>query len=113
MENKVIKILVVSDRHGNTYLLDELYKKYPNFDYYLHAGDSCDIRENLGMFITCKGNNDRYITNDQVVLKVGSHNLYMMHGHKMFLFEKNIIARSNMFNCDIFIHGHTHKPYYT
>lgn len=106
------KILVVSDSHGKTDILDRLYKMYPDCDYYLHAGDSCDLKENLGVFLTVKGNNDRYITNDQMVLKVGSHNIYMTHGHKMFLFEKNIIARSNNFGCDIFIHGHTHKPYY-
>lgn len=108
----VKQILIVSDNHGDKEVLDKLLKIYPNCTLYLHAGDSEDLQTNLYPFLTVKGNNDYYIDNLYRIIKVDKHSIFMVHGHRNFLSDEvmSLTARNN--NCDIFVHGHIHRPYY-
>ena len=106
------KVLIVSDDHGHDQKLENLLKKYPNFDVYLHAGDSQNFQSNIYPFLTVKGNNDYYIDNAYRIIKVGSHSIYMVHGHRNFLSDEVMAQCARNNGCDIFVHGHIHRPYY-
>ena len=47
-----MKILLVSDSHGDYSSLDRLYKMYPEMDLYLHAGDSEQDEFSIKPFIS-------------------------------------------------------------
>mgnify|MGYP003297992236 CR=1 FL=1 len=55
-----MKILLVSDTHGNNEALDKILKIHPDMDLYLHLGDSESTPELLRPFVTVKGNCDFY-----------------------------------------------------
>ena len=55
-----MKILLVSDTHGNNVALDALVKKYPNMDLYLHCGDSESDEYSIYPFRSVKGNCDYF-----------------------------------------------------
>ncbi|MGN1296078.1 MAG: YfcE family phosphodiesterase [Bacilli bacterium] len=106
------KILVVSDDHGHREYLEMLVQKYPNFDYYLHAGDSEEYEQNLYPFISVKGNNDYYMDKLTRIITIDNHRIFLTHGHRTFLSKNVMISTCKNNNCDIYIHGHTHRPYY-
>ena len=98
-----MKILLVSDSHGDYGSLDRLYKMYPNMDLYLHAGDSEQDEWSLKPFISVRGNCDHYYDFPNYLLipsPVG--NIYVQHTPHV---SKSVI---NEHNVKIVIHGHTH-----
>ena len=54
----MIKLLVVSDSHLDTILLNKVYLKHQNCDYFLHLGDSCLPSYALNNFSSVLGNCD-------------------------------------------------------
>lgn len=106
------QIIVVSDSHGNNYLLKKIYQTYPNADAYLHLGDSEDYEANLYPFVTVKGNNDYYVEDEYRIIHIGNLNIYMTHGHKMYLSKDNMVMKAKKNHCNVFLFGHTHKPFY-
>lgn len=98
-----MKILLVSDSHGNDQILQDLYRQYPKMDLYLHAGDSSLDIEMIWPFISVKGNCDYYPFDDKYRLytPIG----YLLMKHKPFFTADEI--KDNK----ILIHGHTHKAY--
>lgn len=106
------KILVVSDTHGDNSKLEKLLLKYPDCYMYIHAGDSQTYESQIYPFITVKGNNDYYIDKLYRVIRLDGHGIYLTHGHKNYLSDEVISGCCRNNSCDIFIHGHIHKPYY-
>lgn len=99
-----MKILLVSDTHGNDEILEKLHNQHPDCDLYLHAGDSQSNPYAIRPFIAIKGNCD-YDVNFLPCLQLGTPygNLYMQHYP---YFKDEIINNSKI---KIFIHGHTHQ----
>ena len=98
-----MKILLVSDSHGNYEALERLYKMYLNMDLYLHAGDSEQDEWSLKPFISVRGNCDHYYDfQNFLVIPSPYGNIYVQH--------TPFISRSliNEHNAKIVIHGHTH-----
>lgn len=99
-----MKILVVSDSHGNVEDLDRLYKIYPKMDLYLHLGDSeCDEFQ-ITPFISVRGNCDYFSDfREQIIIPTPMGFLLAQH-HPListkFLQEKQI---------KFFLSGHTHR----
>lgn len=106
------KIIVTSDSHGDTYLLKQIASKHNDAIAYLHAGDSLDFEANLYPFVTIKGNNDYYISQESKTINIEPLRIYMTHGHKMYLKEENMVAKAKQLDCNMFIYGHTHVPFY-
>lgn len=106
------KIIVTSDSHCDTYALKEIAKIHPDAIAYLHAGDSQDYEVNLYPFVTVKGNNDFYVSTESRILNIENLRIYLTHGHKMYLSIENIVAKAKQADCNMFIHGHTHTPFY-
>ncbi len=113
MNNKLsYNILVVSDTHGTKGFIEKLINKYPNYQLYLHAGDSELTSEELYPFETVKGNCDYYISNRIRLIKANNINILMFHGDKFLLEEDMLVAYAKNYDAKIIIHGHTHIPFY-
>lgn len=105
-----MKIIVVSDSHGNTEILDKIVSKHKDADYFLHAGDSSLPADLLHPYITVKGNCDYYKHERKRVIDVGEFKIFITHGH---LYSKNKLLKSGKENdCKIVIYGHTHITNY-
>ena len=96
-----MKILVVSDSHGNDGLLMDLYHQYPNMDLYLHAGDSQSSSMAIYPFDSVEGNCDFY--NFDLRRKIYTPKGYLLMKHYPSISDKE---SEDIF---LFIHGHTHK----
>ena len=98
-----MKILLVSDSHGDYESLDLLAKKYPNMDLYLHAGDSEQDEFSIKPFISVRGNCDHYYDfPNYLVIPSPAGNIYVQHTPYI---SKSVISEHN---AKIVIHGHTH-----
>ena len=98
-----MKILLVSDSHGDYEILNRLYNMYPNMDLYLHAGDSEQDEWSLKPFISVRGNCDHYYDfPNYLVIPSPKGNIYVQHTP---FISKSLI---NEHNAKIVIHGHTH-----
>ena len=98
-----MKILLVSDSHGDYESLERLYNLYPKMDLYLHAGDSEQDEFSLKPFISVRGNCDHYYDfQNCLVIPSPFGNIYVQHTPFV---AKSVI---NEHNAKIVIHGHTH-----
>ena len=98
-----MKILLVSDSHGDYEALDNLAKKYPDMDLYLHAGDSEQDEFSIKPFISVRGNCDHYYDfPNYLVIPSPFGNIYVQHTPYI---SKSVISEHN---AKIVIHGHTH-----
>lgn len=100
-----MKIVVVSDSHRNTEILDQIAKS-TNADLYLHAGDSCLPEPLIRPFLSVRGNCDSYPYEMNRTITLGGVKLYITHGH--FMSKRRIVRNARMNNCLIAIYGHTH-----
>ena len=99
-----MKILLVSDSHGDYESLERLFKMYPNMDLYLHAGDSEQDEWSLKPFTSVRGNCDYYYDfPNSLVIPSPYGNIYVQHTPHV---SKSVI---NEHNAKIVIHGHTHR----
>ena len=96
-----MKILVVSDSHGDEKILKELVNTYPNMDYYLHAGDSGLDRDSLYPFESVKGNTDYYPFDE--LIRIYTPIGYLLMKHKPSFTNEQI--KDNKF----LVNGHTHQ----
>ena len=85
---------------------------HPDAIAYLHLGDSQESEQEIYPFISVKGNND-YLINDEIkILHIENLNIFMTHGHRMYLSKDNMLAKAKANKCNMFLFGHTHRPYY-
>lgn len=106
------KILVVSDTHGDDFLLDTIIN-IEKPELILHAGDhELDkqwLDEQNILFV--KGNNDCH-GEEELILSINNKTIAMTHGHKqysIFDWHKSLYKYFERYNPDIIIYGHSHK----
>jgi len=119
MEEKMIKIGVVSDTHLSGY--DEKFKKivaehFSDVDVVVHAGDLVDLRV-LDIFEgkeikAVRGNMDypsvKEKLPDQILFEINGFKLGLIHGWgPPWGIEEKILAKTGPLDC--IIYGHTHK----
>ena len=98
-----MKILLVSDSHGDYASLDRLAALYPDMDLYLHAGDSEQDEWSIKPFISVRGNCDRYYDFPEYLIIPSPYgNIFVQHTPYV---SKELL---NKHNAKIVIHGHTH-----
>ena len=98
-----MKILLVSDSHGNNEALDLLVKTYPNMDLYLHLGDSESDEYSIFPFRSVRGNCDYFGDfNDQLIISTPYGNLLAQHRPT----PNSDLMRD--YKVKIFAYGHTH-----
>lgn len=109
-----VRILLVSDNHGDREALKVLREMYADYDYFVHCGDSEMTIDELEGFLCVRGNNDFALGNnapDQRILEAGGHRIYICHGHMDFLsyFHYEPMARrAKAQGCDTVFFGHVH-----
>lgn len=101
-----MKIVIVSDSHGNKEVLEKVVLMNQNADLFLHAGDSGLSVFELHPFISVRGNcdYDHNLLNDLIVATPYGK-LYLIHGHQSPLSIKYKMEEENI---KILVTGHTH-----
>ena len=99
-----MRLLIVSDSHGNSAALDDLLKKYPNMDLYLHAGDLEADYQSIRPFDCVRGNCD-YFSDlpERRILNTPYGTLLMQHRPEPPL---SILIE---YDVKIVVFGHTHR----
>lgn len=103
-----MKILVVSDSHGNFSLLNEIALNNFNVSIFYHLGDSELPEYMLHSYCGVKGNCDFNSLPNRKDVEIKGIKIHLEHGDN-FLFKQNPEEYVKNQDCDIFLFGHTHK----
>lgn len=113
-----MKILIVSDTHGNHDNLDIVLEQEKPFDLLIHLGDAEGYEDYIEAVAECPvevvaGNNDFFSSLPyEREIKIGKYKIFLTHGHYYYVnagikhIKKEGIARG----ADIVMFGHTHRP---
>lgn len=103
-----MKIIVVSDSHGNYEKLNEIYLSHQDVDLFWHLGDFEIPEYLLSPYMAIKGNCD-YFSNlpNEKDLIINTVKFHLEHGQ--FINFNNLESYVTSKNCDIFLFGHLHK----
>ncbi len=110
-----MRIIVASDSHGHSEILDKIHEAHPEAKLFLHCGDLCDEPMYYPDWIIVQGNNDYWRDlPPRRILRVGSHRLLMEHSHHCSYFnrEEHLVDIAKENECDIVCFGHTHCSYF-
>lgn len=114
-----MKILIVSDTHGDINRVVQNIKNMEKFNMIFHLGDYVEDAEKISQLfdipmITVRGNGDiqRDDYNYDEVLEIKEKRIFLTHGHKYNVKQNitNLYYRALELNADIVIFGHTHVP---
>jgi len=114
-----MKVLIVSDTHGQHRMLDYVLEKEQGIDLLIHCGDLEGGEHYLKAVVTCpvymvKGNNDFFSdVPREEEFSVAGYKVFLTHGHSYFvsLDYERIKEEGKERHADIIMFGHTHKPY--
>ena len=100
-----MRILLISDSHGDNDAIDELITRWPDVDLYLHAGDSETHPRSIYPFRVIRGNCDySFDMPEELLIPLPFGNVLMRH-------KKDVTKeRLKKDNIKVFIYGHTHIP---
>ena len=102
-----IKIVVASDSHGRTDILEDIVRSEKG-DFYLHCGDSQDDELSIFPFVSVKGNCDFYNKEREKIFKIGNFKILMEHGHMHY--GLSLVYKAKEIGANIVLTGHTHIP---
>lgn len=107
-----MKILIISDTHGDEKILLEKLEKYPDFDNYFYLGDSELLETNqiFDKFTAVCGNMDYGDFPETELVNSNGINFLLTHGH---LFGVNmgldsILEEGRNLGANVICYGHTH-----
>lgn len=113
-----MRIIVMSDSHGDVCRVQEIFEKNPGADCYIHLGDGARDFEEVGWLYpdtprkSVRGNCD--FGRDEPssgLLELGGKRIYFTHGHiwgvKQGLDDLEWAGRER--HADIVLYGHTHR----
>lgn len=114
-----MKILIVSDTHGEDEHLDKVLIREAPFDLFVHCGDVEGREDYIQAVVDCPayivaGNNDYYSNlPSEETFSVGKHRFLVTHGHYYGVSwdTEKLISAVRSRNCDVVLFGHTHDPY--
>ena len=113
-----MKVLIISDTHGNHRNLDKVLEREKGIDMLLHMGDVEDGDTYLEAVLDCPlhivaGNNDFFtgLPKDLEVM-VGEYRVWITHGHQYYVSMSNEVLKGEAIDrgVDIVFYGHTHRP---
>ena len=115
-----MKIVVISDTHGNLSRLSEVFDKEGSVDMLLHCGDICGdeeaLKQRTGVTAVqiVAGNMDfnGYSPTYRLVDVPGKHLIFMTHGHRYGVNYGTEMLEDEAAStaADIVLYGHTHVP---
>lgn len=117
-----MRILVVSDSHGNNDNLKKIIDQAGDCDMMFHLGDVEADAEYIRsiarcpadkVYIVCGNNDFRGDLPQNEIVEVGDYRIFLTHGHRHYvhggLGPLEQVALEN--NCNVAFFGHTHLPY--
>ncbi len=114
-----MRVLIVSDTHGNHENLEQVLQQEATFDLMIHLGDSEVDQEELVQVAKCPveviaGNMDRDPSLEtEKIIQVEDYRILICHGHRAGvnsgLLRLEYQAREH--EVDMVMYGHTHVPY--
>ena len=113
-----MRILVISDTHGDLQHLESILSEEDDFDMLLHCGDICGDEDRVRQMVMCAflgvaGNMDfsGRFPRDRVV-EAGGKKIFMSHGHRLGVnFDtETLVSEAIAEGADIALYGHTHVP---
>ena len=102
-----MKIVIVSDTHGDTHSLQKVLLRETGVDLYLHAGDVVAPKEDINPFAAVRGNCDGFYRQDyekEYEYMTPYGRIHMEH----IPLSDIMIEALKIEGVKIFIHGHTH-----
>lgn len=113
-----MKILIISDTHGNHKNLDKVLEREKGIDMLLHMGDVEEGDTYLEAVLDCPihivaGNNDFYsYLPREKELQLGTYQIWMTHGHTYYVSmnTRRLKQAARERKKDIVMYGHTHRP---
>lgn len=114
-----MKILVVSDTHGNIDSVVHNMENMGKFDMLFHLGDYVEDGLNIGRAfniptIIVRGNGDllRPDYNFDELVEIKGKKIFLTHGHKNNVKQgiTNLYYKALELNVDLVLFGHTHVP---
>ncbi|MGC4018353.1 MAG: metallophosphoesterase [Muricomes sp.] len=114
-----MRVLIVSDTHGNHRNLDKVLELVPDIDMFIHLGDVEGGEEYLDAVLDCekhlvRGNNDFFSElPKEEEFYIGKYKVFISHGHMSYvsLNMEHIKEEGKARGVDLVMFGHTHKPY--
>ena len=114
-----MKVLVVSDTHGQSREIREVFKKTRPFDYLIHCGDTEGLEDQIMRDAACpctivRGNNDFFSdTKKEEIVELGKIRIFVTHGHHFGVSMGTEMLRDEAKDrgCNVAMYGHTHRPY--
>lgn len=115
-----MRVLIVSDTHGNHRNLDKILDRVGRIDMFIHLGDVEGGEAYLDAVVDCekhmvRGNNDFFSDlPKEEEFYIGKYKTFISHGHGYFvsLDAEYIKEEGESRSADIVMFGHTHKPYF-
>ncbi len=113
-----MKILVVSDTHGDNRHYYDVLELEKDPDMVIHCGDILGSQDELRRAVECPfywvpGNMDMFAAESRVkVIPVAGHTIYVAHGHEHGVrMGTEVLASAALSeDADIALFGHTHIP---
>lgn len=115
-----MKIIVISDTHGETDKAEEVIKRYNNIDLIIHLGDYFrDAQKIAALFPSIPveyiyGNSDFLIGDvpSEKTLECGGKKIFITHGHRYSVkwdYDR-LHKKAQELKVDALLFGHTHIP---
>lgn len=113
-----MKVLIVSDTHGQDYNFFEVLEKVGQPDFLIHAGDTSGSEELIKNSVRCPvkmvlGNNDynpNYKYEEE--FEIAGIKFLLLHGHRdgVYLGNDRIFYKAMERDAQVVVYGHTHVP---
>lgn len=113
-----MKILIVSDTHGQLREFREVLKRTRPLDYLIHCGDTEGQDELIRSDAACpcaivRGNNDFFTDAERsLVVELGGCRFFVTHGHNLgvSMGTERLREEAKARGCNVAVFGHTHRP---
>lgn len=113
-----MKILVVSDTHGQNHNLEAVLKKSGPLDMLIHLGDVGGSADYIRAISPCPlymvaGNNDFFSDlQNELEISIGSYQVLLTHGHYYGVYRgpEHLFEEAVRRGFDIVMYGHVHRP---
>ncbi len=115
-----MKILIVSDTHGQEKNLEEVLEKESPIDALIHLGDLEGGEDFINTHVSCpaylvSGNNDFFCSLPRErEITLGNNKVLLTHGHYYYvsLGVEELRRQAASRDYQVVMFGHTHKPYF-
>ena len=113
-----MKILVISDTHGDIKRAINLVNSIKGIDLIIHCGDNKGDAEKLAdrfsdiEVVAVNGNCDRHMGVDFTIVETEAGDIFVTHGHDYGVNYglSDIVEAAKDYDCSAICFGHTHKP---